>query len=100
MKIEFQNSIRRLSFLCRLTYIKIAWLNPCYEVDEASSSSHCNTDFGVSWSPSVPADSDANSNIRSLNRDWRNTFDAVRRWSWNYVKCRSSKIQHEVKPVD
>ena len=28
MKIEFQNSIRRLSFLCRLTDIKIAWLNP------------------------------------------------------------------------
>ena len=29
MKIEFENSIRRLSFLCRLTGIKIAWLNPC-----------------------------------------------------------------------
>ena len=29
MKIEFENSIRRLSFLCRLTGIKIAWINPC-----------------------------------------------------------------------
>ena len=28
MKIEFENSIRRLSFLCRLTGIKIAWINP------------------------------------------------------------------------
>ena len=28
MKIEFENSIRRLSFLCRLTDIKIAWINP------------------------------------------------------------------------
>ena len=28
-KIEFQNSIVRLSFLCRITVIKIAWLNPC-----------------------------------------------------------------------
>ena len=28
MKIEFENSIRRLSFLCRLPYIKIAWINP------------------------------------------------------------------------
>ena len=27
MKIE--NSIRRLSFLCRLPDIKIAWINPC-----------------------------------------------------------------------
>ena len=31
MKIEFQNkvSIKRLSFLCRLPDIKIAWINPC-----------------------------------------------------------------------
>ena len=29
MKIEFENSIRRLSFLCRLPDIKIAWINPC-----------------------------------------------------------------------
>ena len=29
MKIEFENSIRRLSFLCRLLDIKIAWTNPC-----------------------------------------------------------------------
>ena len=29
-KSEFENSIRRVSFLCRLTDIKIAWTNPCY----------------------------------------------------------------------
>ena len=29
IKIEFQNSIERLSFLCRITDIKIAWINPC-----------------------------------------------------------------------
>ena len=29
MKIEFENSIRRLSFLCRLPDIKIAWVNLC-----------------------------------------------------------------------
>ena len=29
MKIEFQNSIRRSSFLCRLPDIKIARINPC-----------------------------------------------------------------------
>ena len=29
MKIEFQNSIRRLSFLCGIWDIKIAWINPC-----------------------------------------------------------------------
>ena len=29
MKIEFENSIRRLSILCRLPDIKIAWINPC-----------------------------------------------------------------------
>ena len=28
MKIEFQNSVKRLSCLCRLTDIKIAWINP------------------------------------------------------------------------
>ena len=28
MKIEFQNSIVRLSFLCCITDIKIAWINP------------------------------------------------------------------------
>ena len=27
MKIEFQNSIVRLSFLCRITDIKIAWIS-------------------------------------------------------------------------
>ena len=31
MKIKFENSIRRLSFLCRLQDIKIAWINPCPE---------------------------------------------------------------------
>ena len=29
MKIEFENSIGRLSFLCRLPDIKIAWINAC-----------------------------------------------------------------------
>ena len=29
MKIEFENSIRRLSILCRLPDIKITWINPC-----------------------------------------------------------------------
>ena len=29
MKIDSENSIRRLSFLSRLTGIKIAWINPC-----------------------------------------------------------------------
>ena len=28
MKIKFKNSIRKLSFLCRLPDIKIAWINP------------------------------------------------------------------------
>ena len=28
MKIEFENSIRRLSILCPLPEIKIAWINP------------------------------------------------------------------------
>ena len=28
MKIEFQNSIVKLSFLCRITDITIAWINP------------------------------------------------------------------------
>ena len=29
IKIEFQNSIERLSFLCCTMDIKIAWINPC-----------------------------------------------------------------------
>ena len=29
MKIEFQNSIRKLSFWCHHLDIKIAWINPC-----------------------------------------------------------------------
>ena len=28
MKIEFRNSIVRLSYLCCITDIKIAWINP------------------------------------------------------------------------
>ena len=32
MKTEFENKIRRLSFLCRLMDIKIAWINPWYEM--------------------------------------------------------------------
>ena len=28
MKIEFENSVRRLNFMCRLPDIKIAWINP------------------------------------------------------------------------
>ena len=31
MKIEFQNSTRRLKFLCGLTDIKIVWINPYYD---------------------------------------------------------------------
>ena len=27
-KIEFQNSVARFAFLCRITDIKIAWTNP------------------------------------------------------------------------
>ena len=74
-------------------------LNNVQEVNEETSSSDCNIDPSVSGSSSVPADSDVNSNIPSLNRDQRNIFDAVHRWARNYVKCRSSKIQHEVEPV-
>ena len=29
MKTDFENSIRRLSFLCRQSDIKNAWINPC-----------------------------------------------------------------------
>ena len=28
VKIDFQNSVKRLSFLCRVLGIKIAWINP------------------------------------------------------------------------
>ena len=31
VKIEFENSIIRLSFLCHLTDIKIAWMNPWHK---------------------------------------------------------------------
>ena len=30
MKTEFQNSVVRSSFLCRIKDIKIAWINLCY----------------------------------------------------------------------
>ena len=33
MKIEFKNWIKRLSFLCRLPDIKIAWINPCLVIN-------------------------------------------------------------------
>ena len=32
MKIEFENSIRRLSILCHIPDIKSAWINPCYYI--------------------------------------------------------------------
>ena len=31
MKIEFENSIRKLNFLYRLLDIKIAWINLCLD---------------------------------------------------------------------
>ena len=42
-------------------------LNNAKEVNEGTSSLDCNIDFSVSGSSSVPADSDVNSNVRSLN---------------------------------
>lgn len=74
-------------------------LNDAQEVNKEGSLSDCNIDFSASGCSSVPADSDVSSNIRSLNRDQRNVFDAVHRWAQNYVKSKSSKIQHEVEPV-
>ena len=59
-------------------------LNNAQEVNEEGSSSDCNIDFSVSGSSSVPADSDVNSNIRSLNRDERNVFYAVHRHGGKY----------------
>ena len=67
-------------------------LNNAQEVKKEGLSSDCNIDFSVWGSSSVPADIDVNSNIRSLNRDQRNVFDAVHKWAENYVKSRSSKI--------
>ena len=32
MRIKFQKSIARLSFLCCITDIKIAWINPCITI--------------------------------------------------------------------
>ena len=32
MKTEFENSVRRFSFLCCLPVIKIAWVNPCVPI--------------------------------------------------------------------
>ena len=67
-------------------------INNAQEVNEVGSSLDCNIDFSISGSSSVPANSDVNSNIRSLNRDRRNVFDAAHMWARNYVKYRSSKI--------
>ena len=75
-------------------------LNNAQEVNEEGSSSDCNIDFSVTGSSSVPADSNVNSNICSLNRDQRNVSDTVHRWARNYVKSRSSKIHCEVEPVN
>ena len=36
MKIEFQNSIVRLRFLCGITDIKIAWINPWNGVNKST----------------------------------------------------------------
>ena len=74
-------------------------LNNTQEVTEETSSSDCNIDFSVSGTSSVPADCGVTCNIRSLNRDQRNVFDAVHRWARNYVKCRSSKTQDEVETM-
>ena len=73
-------------------------VNNTQELSEGLSSDY-NTDSSVSGSSSVPADSDINSNISSLNRDQRNVFVGVHRWVRNYVNYRSSKIQREVESV-
>ena len=73
-------------------------VNNTQELSEGLSSDY-NTDSSVSGSSSVPADSDINSNISSLNRDQRNVFIGVHRWVRNYVNYRSSKIQREVESV-
>ena len=55
VKIEFENSIRRFSFLCRLTDIKIVWINPCAgsSVCLTSAYTHCTENrvffFRTSW---------------------------------------------------
>ena len=53
MKIEFKNSIRTLSFLCRLPDIKISWINPGYLSDRAWGVDVRNEDLGeviIKWS--------------------------------------------------
>ena len=48
MKIEFEDSIRRLSILCRLPDIKIAWINPWVKVPKwakMSKNSLCHTPY-------------------------------------------------------
>ena len=47
MKVEFENSIKRLSFLCRLPDIKIAWIYPWIWISQWSES-HCTTNTNVS----------------------------------------------------
>ena len=74
-------------------------VNNAQELSEEGLSSDYNTDSSVSGSSIVPADSDINSNISSLNRDQRNVSDGVHRWVRNYVNYRSSKIQREVESV-
>ena len=73
-------------------------VNNTQELSEGLSSDY-NTDSSVSGSSSVPADSDINSDISSLNRDQRNVSIGVHRWVRNYVNYRSSKIQREVESV-
>ena len=55
-------------------------INNVQEKNEEGSSSDCITDFSLLGSSSVPADSDVNSNICSLNRDQRTVFNAGYRW--------------------
>ena len=47
MKVEFENSVKRLSFLCRLLDIKIAWIYPWIWISQWSES-HCTTNTNVS----------------------------------------------------
>ena len=46
MKVEFENSITRLSFLCGLPDIKIAWIYPWIWISQWSKS-HCTTNTNV-----------------------------------------------------
>ena len=73
--------------------------NNAQEVNEEGSSSDCNIDCSVSGSSCVPANSDVNSNIRSLKSDQKYVSDVVHWWARNHVKYWSPKLQLEVKPV-